>query len=304
MYRETFSAGEKHENKETSFEKLAELMRRMAQEINETVEREYDMSRLVNEDGRINMENFSTENGGIYSTDSVAKHKATIFQDERKHSGSFESITQQRYKKQYGIETEEGIMTHHKAEKAKTPSNQAEMAVTALLHKILKGRFIIVRSSEFDDYEHGMDNVIIDMETGVLICAFDEVLENPSDVGKTSKKVEKVQKILDRGGAEVNYGIALTDDKKLVRSHVQNVPVFYLNLKSDDLTTLTQSLSKEEISFDERRIFMQLIDSIEAQKNIAQKNITTTHPLSHHLDRKLTELTPSLLTLREFCEKV
>ncbi len=290
------------EKKKNSFEKLTELMQRMSVEINAMVEKAYGMSQLVNEDGRINMDNFSAiENGGIYEQDIIDDHKKSVYDALRAHSGSFEKVIQERYLKVYDIETEEGIIAHYKEEQSKRLSNQAEMAITALLHKILKDRFLVVRSSEIDDYFHGMDNVILDKETGALVCAFDEVLENPSDSEKVSPKIQKVQNILSKGGAEVSYGIALTDEKKLVRSHVRHIPVFHLNLKKADLMILTENLGDNfdgAVSNQERKIFTQLVDSIEEQKNRAELTA-----LPNHLARKFSEMNPSLYAMKEYCEK-
>jgi len=290
------------EKNENSFEKLTELMQRMAAEINAMVEKEYGMSPLVNEEGRINMNNFSaSEDGGIYEQTVIDDHKKSVYDAQRSHSGSFEKIVQDRYLNTYGIETEEGIVAHYRQEQSKKLSNQAEMAITALLHKILKDRFLVVRSSEIDDYFHGMDNLILDKETGALICAFDEVLENPSDSEKVSPKIQKVQNILSKGGAEVSYGIALTNEKKLVRSHVRHIPVFHLNLKKADLMILTENLGDNfdgAVSDNERRIFTQLVDSIEEQKDRAELIV-----LSNHLARKFSEMNPSLYAMKEYCEK-
>lgn len=297
--RET-SAVQPEKKKESIFEKQKMLMSKIACQINESVEK-YGMKPLVNLDGRIRIENFSIENGGIYDAEVIATDTDLVHNADRSHSGSFEKATQARYHKQYGIETEEGILAHYKAEKEKSASNQSEMVVTALLHKILKERFLVVRASEFDDYLKGMDNLILDKETGAVICAFDEVVENISDAGKDSSKILKMQAKAEQGGAQAKYGVALRDDGELVRSHIQHIPVFYVNLKSADLKDLTDSLTDHfdgDVSSVERDIFTSLVDSIRKQKELLE----VLH-LPNNMRRKLAEFDASLDVLQGFCQK-
>lgn len=46
---------------------------------------------------------------------------------------------------------------------------------TSIMHKMAGERFIVVRSSHFDDITNKVDNVIVDRDTGHTICALDEV---------------------------------------------------------------------------------------------------------------------------------
>lgn len=312
MYREGFSlynaneASQPEKKRDARFEKqeILEkqkiLMSKMACQINESVE-QYGMKPLVNLDGRIRIENFALENGGIYDDEVIATDGGLVHTAHRSNSGSFERATQDRYRKQYGIETEEGILAHYKEEREMSASNQAEVVITALLHKVLRERFLVVRASEFDDYLNGIDNLILDKETGALICAFDEVVENISDAGKDSKKILKMQAKAEQGGAEAKYGVMLQDDGTLARADIKHIPVFYLNLKSTDLKDLTESLADHfegEVSPLERGIFTNLVDSIREQKALLE----SVH-LPKNMRRKLSEFTPSLDILRDFCEK-
>ncbi len=105
------------------------------------------------------------------------------------------------------------------------------MAITALLHKILKENFLVVRTSTFDDYKNGIDNLILDKRTGAIICTFNEVLENEGGRERgESKKVQKVKKSAALGGNKAKYAITLKDGK-IIRSSIKNIPVFIWQLK-------------------------------------------------------------------------
>lgn len=147
-----------------------------------------------------------------------------------------------------------------------------EMALTVMLHKFLKDDFIVALSAKFDDYNHKVDQVIIDKRTGEVICGFDEVITHFKD-GSAPKKEESLARAIAKGGAELKYGAKL-EQGKLVRSAVKNVPAFYLALKPEDLSELLADLktSGQEITAVEARIFDKLIVSLEEQSRAAQGN--------------------------------
>lgn len=144
-----------------------------------------------------------------------------------------------------------------------------EMAVTAVLHKFLKENFIIASSSKFDDYENGVDNVIIDRETGAVICGFDEVLRNPNDPD-TEKKDIKLEKKMLSGGASLRYGATIKEGK-LERVALQHLPAFYLALTKDELSDLLVSLCGEKENDSESKIFNRFTTSLEEQIKKSQK---------------------------------
>ena len=296
-----FSA-EMREGKRTSFEKLNEVMARLSQEVNSTVKNEYGLRKLVDEEGRIREDRFMIgEGGGIYSAEEIEEDQELVNGQDRHNSGANNPSTQDFFKKQFGISgTPESVVEQYLKNKNAQKSNQAEMAITALLHKMLKERFLVVRASTFDDYMHGMDNLILDRETGAVICAFDEVLRNESDEPGVSKKLEKIKNHALKGGRKAKYGITLEDDK-LVRSPLQNVPVFYLELKSTDLDKLANDLLD---NFDgdatklEQSLFTHLVTSIKEQKGILE-NL----PLPQVMKNKLAAFEESLGVLEGYAGK-
>ncbi len=286
----------------TPFGKLKSIMARNAQEINNELEKTHGLSGLVDESLHINPQAFTRVQGGIYDEDDIRNDEETVNALDRLNSAADIPNTQKFYKDTHGIDTVEGIVAKHRENKEVSKSNQAEMAVTALMHKVLKERFLVVRTSMFDDYKNGIDNLILDKETGAIICAFDEVLENDGDRSRgASKKIEKIKKSAVLGGTRAKYGVSLSD-KKVVRSMSRNIPVFYLALESKDLAKLTNDLydglystNKNVITDMEQKIFAHLVASISEQKKMLEE--LTLPPV---MRAKLKEFEGSLVVLESF----
>jgi len=148
--------------------------------------------------------------------------------------------------------------------KDRNPATIAEMAVTASLHRLLKERFIVARASVYDDYRYGIDNVLIDKETGAVVCGLDEVLGHDGDDG-ASKKEEKIKKILAKGGASLKYG-ATINNGKLERQSLKNIPTFYLSLSKEELDNLLKDLKgSAEATEREKDLALKIISSLERQ---------------------------------------
>lgn len=147
----------------------------------------------------------------------------------------------------------------------RNPANLTEMALTVMLHKFLKEKFIVARSSTYDDYNNGVDQVLVYKETGEVVCGFDEVIGNNGDDGGL-KKAAKLERLMARGGARIKYG-AKKVGTELVRGEVREIPAFYMSLSKAELAELLESLSSssERISAPEEKLFEKLINSLETQ---------------------------------------
>jgi len=147
----------------------------------------------------------------------------------------------------------------------KNAANITEMSLTVMLNKFLKENFIVARASSYDDYNNGVDQVLVDKFSGEVICGFDEVISNTGDDG-LSKKINKF-KNRERGiGTNIKYG-AKMQDGKLIRSEVKNVPAFCMSLRKVELGELLESLKNnpEKTTEVEEKIFAKLLDSLETQ---------------------------------------
>jgi hypothetical protein len=130
-----------------------------------------------------------------------------------------------------------------KKKKEKDPATLAENFITILLHEELKDQFLVAKSSHYDDYENGVDYVLMDKKTGAVVCGLDQVLGRGKDDG-ASKKKDKIEKIIARGGARLEYGLTLDNNNKISRKKLSNIPAFFLALSKDDLDKALLSLQK------------------------------------------------------------
>jgi len=147
----------------------------------------------------------------------------------------------------------------------KNASNLTEMALTVLLQKYLGDDFIIARSSEYDDYNNGVDQVIIYKPTGEVVCGFDEVIGKDGNDGSEKKK-EKLEHIMAKGGARIKYGAKL-ENGQLIRAEIKNIPAFFMGINKIELGRLLESLKNnpEKNGEVEKEIFSKLLISLENQ---------------------------------------
>lgn len=124
------------------------------------------------------------------------------------------------------------------------PAMLTEMALTVMMQKLLPDRFIVVRSATYDDYNYGVDQLIIDKDTGAVVCGIDEVINKLGHKGPSVKE-DKIKKKMLKGGARVKYGASVRQEKLRLES-IQNIPAFYISLEKEELLRLSESISSTE----------------------------------------------------------
>lgn len=150
--------------------------------------------------------------------------------------------------------------------KEKAPGTVAEMAITVSLNKVLGSDFIVARAADYDDYYHGIDNVIIDKNTGIVICGFDEVVDDMQGYYSEPNKKNKMKHLAEDGGATIKYGATIKEGQ-LVRASFENVPAFYVSLSSSELSRLAEDIknNSETVTGGEEKIFNKLLASLKEQ---------------------------------------
>jgi hypothetical protein len=177
-----------------------------------------------------------------------------------------------------------------KKSREKNPAAIAELAVSVLLHKAIGDKFIIARASKFDDYQNGVDNVLIDRENGNIVCGFDEVLGREGNDGSEKKKL-KLMREAERGGINIRYG-ATIEKGELMRKSFRNIPAFYLGLSKDELGQILESLDKgERLSESEKTVLNKLFMSLDTQINDLEND---EYVRDVNLKRNLTNFKDSL----------
>ncbi len=171
------------------------------------------------------------------------------------------SIKEGAWAKEQGLGLEE-----YRQKQESSNSSLAEQAVTLSLAKVLGDRFLSLRSSAWDDYENGVDNLLFDTKTGSLICGFDEVIEGYGQDG-SDKKEEKVMRKFRQGGARAKYGLELTSANPISIniSEQWHLPTFYISLNKEELSDLLEGVCQEKIGEAEKKVLGDLVASLEQQ---------------------------------------
>lgn len=151
-----------------------------------------------------------------------------------------------------------------------------EVLKTILFNKFLGDRFIVVRSSYYDDIINGVDNVLVERETGDVACMFDSILQPRHDKRFYGiKKIEKVRNINKKGGAMLKYGFDLGADGLISLKEIKNIPIFALVLEGRLLDKAMEKVklsSLEQGSVFEEDVFRQMVGSLRPQIEILKKD--------------------------------
>lgn len=267
-----FNSSEKTERPK---EKLDRLMGDLANKVNSQVGEE-----ILNSDARVNLDKWR----GVYGDETIDTNLEMIRSKELEGSSARNDGTQRFYKTQHPEWKEEGqalidkiVKTHLEKRESSNPFLLEKFA-TVVFHKVLGDKFVVMRSSKHDDYENGFDNIIVNKETGDVICAFDEV-HSEAKHGGVDRKEEKIRSKARNGGANIKYGLTFEDDenghKKMVKKKIANVPTFFLSMEPQDLQEALRNMNgnlDDAPSAVELKVFDQFIISLEGQIEILKKD--------------------------------
>ena len=154
-------------------------------------------------------------------------------------------------------------------EKSATDGEKLEMLTHAVMHKSLSKKFIVARSSYFDDIYNKTDTILFDRQTGDPICTFDEVGDTKGSLYE-KKQAAVRDRNLGKGGITLKYGLKLEDaegKKKMVPGAVQHIPVFYIALPKDRIEKGVREFepSAERQSDFEKKLFEYFLQALAFQ---------------------------------------
>lgn len=260
---------ERRRNAQESFNHLNSLLREVANDISRELKEKFGAEKLISSDCSIRMEPFKA-----LDAEQVSKDREFIKEREKEWSGikTTEEDGEQlnpEEKKRIDVLNDK-LVREWLERKKKEKSKQLEMVVTILLHKAFGDKYVVVRSSRYDDYAGGVDNVIVNKQTGAIICAVDDLRENE----RSDRRAEKDKEVLKKtraGGAELAYGFTFKDGK-IERKTMKNLPVFCLGLDEteyDEIINAIEYKSGESngINFTERKILDKILASIREQRD-------------------------------------
>lgn len=144
-----------------------------------------------------------------------------------------------------------------------------EMLAYAIFAKNFGEGFVIARSSTYDDWSSGADTILLDRETGALVCAFDEVGDTTGEAYEKKQRLIR-KRNLEGGGVHLKYGLSMAakgDKRNVTPAAVNNVPIFYIALRSafiDKGMSEFQSDPKAQSPF-EQQLFSYFVATISQQ---------------------------------------
>ena len=261
---------------------------------------------LIGEDARLNQASFGLKRkGGLYNTETRKKDNRIIRDREgrwvEKEEKSIEEYLLQSDKDFSEDEINEIVKKHSEDNRAfwlstdnqkevnaileqfnedrqKTFGSLWEKAKTVLCNELLGSDFIVVRATKSDDYQNGIDNIIINKNNGDIVCAFDEVSAEEKSQSHENK-LDKVELENEQGGVTIDYGITIKDGN-IVKKQFNNIPILALGISLNKLIELLEAISctdkdkKEENDKIKIGIFMELLNSLREQvSTLDEKNI-------------------------------
>jgi len=174
-----------------------------------------------------------------------------------------------------------------KKQKRETSGEKLEMLKTVIFNKFLGDRFITIRTSLYDDIVNKIDNVLVDRESGNVVCAVDEIEDTTS--GLLESKKEKILERNREGGGKLKYGIGLRKNAKeglgFMAEEFTDIPIFCLALDYKRMESVIKYLeSSVSISEPERKLFEYFIRSMEAQvEELEKKDLRFSGPMKKRL---------------------
>lgn len=188
-----------------SIKKIEEFIRRSAVEI------EKDGVLIDPETGRLNPMSYSS----VYTADEIAVDNRRV--DEQKAK--------------WGSDVNKRILQ----------GERLELLKTAVFQKHMGNKFIVVRSSEYDDIFNNIDNVILNKKTGEVVCAIDDFCDNPNGrIGKDiNTKKTRSEQLNEFGAAKLKYSLGIDhstgQNRPVAKGEERKIPVFYLAIGPEDL---------------------------------------------------------------------
>ena len=138
-----------------------------------------------------------------------------------------------------------------KKSKGKRNGERFEQLKTVIFNRNFEtSNIIAIRASDYDDYKNSIDNIIINKNTGDIICALDAIA-NDKNSKRYKEKEEKIKEINEKGGAKLKYGITFEDDKPVLKE-IEGVNIFILSLSSRELY---EAIDKFGIAKFENKLF-------------------------------------------------
>ncbi len=237
--REKRASFESREMYETAKERLLKLKPILKSEM----ERFKKIGAPIDEEGRIDMNAFSKI--GQYDPKMIAQDAELV------------------KKKEVMFETQNTPETNL----AKNIGELLEVTKTILFNRHwFKGNFIALRTTKFDDYSFGIDELIFDTATYKPLAIIDVTTDpRKKDMARKTSK-----------GGRLKYGLAW-DKKGFKAKALENLPVFVVQIRNEEVLRLAREIIDKKLSPEsevmEKNILMELKNQCEEYGRVASSQL-------------------------------
>lgn len=254
-----------------------------------------ELNELINDRGEISIEKFS-DISKDFSKTQIENHQKKLqkFQAEQALVNMDSKWNDDKYAT---VKSDEDKIAVHKREQENQKHFQFELLTTILLQKFLGSKYLVVRTSSYDDLVNGIDTVIIHIPSGKVVCALDEVHDGSLEAKYITNKQDKCAKKMNKGGTTLDYGLTTTEnsihheqekqsDRKFVPKKYSNVPIFFIGIIQHDFErVLNETLSNknETLTNIEKSFVCGVFESLKQQLQTYLQNNTYKKSLQTNL---------------------
>ena len=286
---------------EVQGEKLDDLVLYFSQAINEQL-RQFGATNFVDQNCAVNpRENFSTKNGGPYKKEELKADEKYVREHDELFAGIIDVTKDgdyvdnekriQYFRETFQCETREEMIAKCKQETRDSYGAILEKALVVNLNRVIGPKYMVLRSTTYDDYKNGVDYLIVDTETGIVACGFDGV-NDAAGGERYEAKIKKIRQEAEHGGSIIKYGFTFdhdsdTGEKKLVKKQIENIPTFCLSLSRENLDQLLDNMNWQEGAEPnqvELNAFAKILSSLEIQAESFKSNRKISQAVRENLE--------------------
>ena len=129
-----------------------------------------------------------------------------------------------------------------------------------------KKRLITVRTSKYDDYFNGIDEIIFDTKTFQPLAAVDTTLDPMIKANELMNKITR--------GGELKYGLEM-NPQGIKKKSCKNLPFFIISIKLEDCLSLASDIFQGQASEEGEKIKNEVLKSILLQSEKFQDIAST-----------------------------
>lgn len=208
---------------------------------------------------------------GPYPEEKVREDKKRLTDKEVcEFAPDFSNEKVRKFYEDRGASDTEEMLKLFQEDQAISNWHQLEMATTVLFHKFLPDNFVAVKAAKYDDYENGVDSLIVNKSTGEVVCTIDDFSGSSGGERERAKQKKALAKA-KKGGARVRYGFTYDEDGTLRKTSLEKIPTFNLRLSSDAVRELLDGMNFElgqPSSEKERSVMLKVIDDLLKQTEV------------------------------------